>query len=97
MVGNEGDSNMPKRLPYEIAILVALLLGSCTQEGRTLSDIDSQADAAQANARTALSQNSEQGDRLDELERKVRNLERMDEAISADLESFVRRYNTHTH
>lgn len=55
---------LPKRLPYEFALLAALALSSC-------SDIDDRIDVADVNARNALDRISSLDSRVTEIERKL--------------------------
>lgn len=96
---------MLKDLRSGAFVLVAVFLGSC-DDGRRVSTFDAYdlADAAQANARTALAQNEDQESRIDDLERKVRDLQSMNDAISSDLDTLrdaitdnADIFNQHTH
>lgn len=67
---------MSKRLPYEIALSAALLLGSCNDRVRlNASEAYDLADVANANARNALAKNEEQESDIDDLEQEVSELE----------------------
>ena len=57
---------MPKRLPYEILMLAALALGSCSRP-----EWEQKLDAADINARNALSRQAEIIDRLDRIEQRL--------------------------
>ena len=80
---------MPKRLPYEAAILAALLLGSCDSLPASFTKADAERlDYAEINIRRAAQASSEMVDRVErgearitELEQQVRELEsRADES-----------------
>lgn len=59
-----------------LLLALALLAGSCSDRLRlNASDAYDLADAAQANARTALSQNEDQESEISDHERQVRSLE----------------------
>lgn len=96
---------MPKRLPYEIAILAALLLGSCGSMPTSFTQEDSRRlDYAEANIRNAVQASSAMVDRveraerrLEELEQDMQDRERMEDAIIGDVRALRDRYNTHTH
>jgi hypothetical protein len=65
---------LPKRLPYELAIIAALLLGSCGQNASrrfTEGDYD-KLDVADVNARNAIYRVNELEGRVEELERRLR-------------------------
>lgn len=55
---------LPKRLPYEFALLAALALSSC-------AEIDDRIDVADVNARNALSRIEELDSRVSEIESKL--------------------------
>lgn len=81
---------MPKRLAYELIIAGGLILGSCTERLRSeASNAYDLADAAQANARTALVQNEEQDGAIDDLEEKVGDLEAKVAALQTALSENV--------
>lgn len=94
---------MREGLPFSAVLLAAAFLGSCNDVPKIdASGAYDLADAAQANARTALSQNDDQQTKIDELERRVRDLEATDDALKADLRSLrttvnnnARIYNDH--
>lgn len=64
---------LPKRLPYEVLIIAALLLGSCGQNASrrfTEGDHD-KLDVADVNARNAIYRVNELESRVEELERRL--------------------------
>ncbi|MBA4752792.1 MAG: hypothetical protein H2055_11275 [Sphingopyxis sp.] len=65
---------LPKRLPYEMMIIVGLLLGSCGDSATrrfTEGDYD-RIDIADTNARNAIYRVNELEGRVEELERRLR-------------------------
>lgn len=73
---SKGVRALSSRLPKAISLLAVLLLGSCERPVRlNASEALDLADAAQANARNALAQNEEQESEIDELKRKMGELE----------------------
>lgn len=98
------------RMPWERALVLALLLGSCgdsAPQAFTAGDarrLDSLEASVRSNMRevarasSALVDRVERGERrIETLESEMRDRERMQEAIIADLQSFMRRYGSHTH
>jgi hypothetical protein len=64
--------NIPKRLPYECALLAALLLGSCSQGGYQSKFSSAQRDEISDLARDAtLGEFSADRERLDAIEQKL--------------------------
>lgn len=64
--------NLPKRLPYELTIIAALLLGSCSGDGPALRTHDDIEDIASDVAEDAIADST----RISELESRVEELER---------------------
>jgi len=66
--------NMPKRLPYELAILAALLLGSCSGDGPrvyTHDEIEDIASDVLVNATNTSEKVKDLEARVDEIERRL--------------------------
>jgi len=65
---------MPKRLPYELAILAALLLGSCSGDGPRVYTHDEIEDIASDVAADSINDSEKVKDleaRVDEIERRL--------------------------
>lgn len=64
---------LPKRLPYELVIVAALLLSSCGDNAyrRFTEDDYNRLDVADVNARNAIARVNELEDRVEELERRL--------------------------